>query len=146
MPTTTQVPVAPGLFTWPADEPPQLIGSKCGACGVVTFPAQSGCPRCTSDQMEETLLERRGTLWTWTTQGFLPKSPPYAGPETAEDFQGFAVGYVELPGQVRVEARLTESDPEKLKFGMEMELVIVPLKTDEDGNEIMMYAFRPVGD
>ena len=40
----TQVPVADNLFTWPADEP-QLIGSRCTACGIVTFPAQASCPR-----------------------------------------------------------------------------------------------------
>ena len=36
-----QVPVAEGVFSWPADEP-QLIGSRCSACGMVTFPAQDG--------------------------------------------------------------------------------------------------------
>ena len=56
--------------------------------------------------------------------GFPPKSPPYPG--TAGDFVPYGVGYVELPGQVRVEARLTESDPAKLRIGMEMELVLVP--------------------
>jgi uncharacterized OB-fold protein len=95
--------------------------------------------------MEQELLDRRGTLWTWTTQGFLPKSPPYAGPETPESFEPFGVGYVELAGQVKVEARLTESDPAKLRIGMAMEVVVVPLRTDADGNEIMMFAFRPVG-
>ena len=42
-----QVPVAEGIFTWPSDEP-QLIGSRCAACGIVTFPAQDSCPRCAS--------------------------------------------------------------------------------------------------
>ena len=63
------VPVADGLFTWPADAP-QLIGSKCGECGIVTFPRQDSCPRCASTAMAEHLLPRRGRLWAWTTQGF----------------------------------------------------------------------------
>jgi uncharacterized OB-fold protein len=138
-----QVPIAPGLFTWPAEEP-QLIGGKCNSCGVVTFPRQSGCPRCNSQDITDELLARRGTLWTWTIQGFLPKSPPYAGPETPETFQPYGVGYVELPGQVKVEARLTENDPEKLRIGMEMELVIIPFRTDEEGREVVTYAFAPV--
>ena len=54
------------------------------------------------------------------------------------------MGYVEIPGQVKVEARLTESDPEKLEIGMEMELTLVPLTTDDDGNEVVTFAFRPV--
>jgi uncharacterized OB-fold protein len=51
---------------------------------------------------------------------------------------------VELPGQLKVESRLTEADPEKLRIGMEMELVIVPLSKDSDGNEIVTFAFAPV--
>jgi hypothetical protein len=27
---------------------------------------------------------------------------------------------------------------------MEMELVVVPFRTDDDGNEVMTFAFRPV--
>jgi uncharacterized OB-fold protein len=142
-PMMAQVPVAEGIFTWPSDEP-QLIGSRCAACSIVTFPAQGSCPRCASTEMVEHLLARRGTLWAWTTQGFPPPSPPYAGPTGAE-FVPFGVGYVELPGEVRVETRLTESDPDVLVPGMEMELLVMPFRRDDDGNEVMTFAFRPVG-
>ena len=138
----TQVPVAEGVFTFPSDEP-QLIGSKCGACGIVTFPTQDSCPRCAATDMAEHLLARRGRLWAWTTQNFPPPSPPYTGP-TGKDFEPFAVGYVELPGEVKVETRLTETDPAALTHGMEMELVLVPFRTDTDGTEVVTFAFAPV--
>jgi uncharacterized protein len=138
-----RVPVAEGVFTWPSDEP-RLIGSRCGACGMVTFPVQDSCPRCGSTAMEDELLSRQGRLWAWTIQDFAPPTPPYLGP-TGEDFVPFAVGYVELPGEVKVESRLTENDPDVLTNGMEMELVIVPFRTDDDGNEVVTFAFRPVG-
>jgi uncharacterized OB-fold protein len=109
---------------------------------MVTFPTQGSCPRCAATAMEETLLERRGTLWAWTTQAF-PPPPPFAGP-TGNEFVPFGVGYVELPGEVKVESRLTECDPDILVNGIEMELVIVPLRTDDDGNEVVTFAFRPV--
>jgi uncharacterized OB-fold protein len=92
--------------------------------------------------MVEHLLARRGRLWAWTTQSFPPPSPPYTGP-TGESFVPFAVGYVELPGEVKVESRLTESDPDALVTGMEMELAIVPFRTADDGNEVMTFAFQP---
>lgn len=92
--------------------------------------------------MDEALLARHGSLWAWTIQGF-PPPWPYAGP-TGKDFVPFGVGYVELPGEVKVESRLTESDPDALENGMEMELVVVPLRTDDDGNEVVTFAFRPV--
>ena len=137
-----RVPVAERLFTWPS-ESPQLIGSRCGACGIVTFPSQDSCPRCASTDMREQLLARRGRLWAWTTQHFPPPSPPYSG-ATGDAFVPFGIGYVELPGEVKVEARLTEADPERLTEGMEMELVIVPFRTDDQGNEVVTFAFRPV--
>jgi uncharacterized OB-fold protein len=137
------VPIAEGLFTWPSDDP-QLIGSRCGACRIVTFPAQGSCPRCASTDMDEHLLARRGRLWAWTTQDFPPPSPPYAGP-TGADFVPFAVGYVELPGELKVESRLTGAEPADLVPGMEMELELVPFRTAENGDEVVTFAFRPVG-
>src|SRR5215472_5343556 len=73
-----QKALAPDISTWP-DDNPQLIGSRCGDCAAVTFPAQQRCPRCSGAAMTELLLPRRGTLVAWTTQGF-PSGPPYAGP------------------------------------------------------------------
>src|SRR3954471_4759812 len=125
-----QVPVADGVFTFPAAAP-QLIGSRCGSGAIVTFPVQDSCPRCASTEMAEHLLPRRGRLWAWTTQGFPPPSPPYAGP-SGKDFVPFGVGYVELPGEVKVETRLTTADPDVLRDGMEMELTLVPFRTDAD--------------
>lgn len=108
------------------------------------FPVQSSCPKCSGESTETVTLSRRGTLWTWTIQGFPPKAPPYAGDADPKTFRAFGVGYVELPGEVKVETRLTVADPEKLKIGMEMELVIIPLTIDADGNEVVTFAFAPV--
>jgi uncharacterized OB-fold protein len=137
-----RVPVAEGVFTWPSDEP-RLIGGRCAACAIVTFPAQDSCPRCASTEMAEHLLARHGRLWAWTTQEFPPPSPPYAGP-TGTDFVPYGVGYVELGGEVKVETRLTTT--EGLRIGMDMELVLVPFRTDADGNEVVTFAFRPAGE
>lgn len=134
--------IAPDISTWP-DEPPQLRGSRCGSCGATTFPVQARCPRCSGADMSELLLPRRGTLVAWTTQGFLP-GPPYAGRETAATFTPFGVGLVQLGDVVRVEGRLTESDPDHLRFGMDVEMTMVPLYTDDDGDEVLTFAFAPV--
>jgi uncharacterized protein len=136
-----QIAFAPDVFTWPSDDP-QLIGGRCAECSAITFPVQPGCPRCGSAEIGEHLLPQRGTLWTFTTQEFLPKEP-YATGETHETFRPFGVGMVDL-GEVRVEGRLTEADPSVLRIGMDVELEIVPFGTDDDGNEILTYAFRPV--
>ncbi len=139
---SSTAPIADGLFTWPAEEP-RLVGGECTACGTITFPWESGCPRCGAQPLEQRLLARRGRLWAWTTQEFPPPTPPYAG-ATGPDFEPFGVGYVELPNELRVETRLTERDPERLHVGMEMELAIVPFGTDAAGNKLVTFAFRPV--
>jgi uncharacterized protein len=136
-----QKALAPDISTWP-DDNPQLIGSRCGNCGATTFPAQQRCPKCSKGEMTEQVLPRRGTLVAWTTQGF-PPGPPYKGP-VGKDFVPFGVGLVQLDDVIRVEGRLTENDPAKLEFGMEVELTMVPFATDDDGNDIVTFAFQPV--
>jgi hypothetical protein len=49
-----------------------------------------------------------------------------------------------LPEGVRVITRLTESDPAALVEGQAMELRIVPLHRDEEGHDVVTYAFAPV--
>lgn len=139
--STSQRALAPEISTWPAEDP-QLIGSGCGTCGATVFPVQDHCPKCSSAEMSEVLLPRRGTVIAWTTQGF-PPGAPYAGP-TGKDFVPFGVGLVQLGDVIRVEGRLTENDPEKLTFGQEVELTMIPFTTDADGNEVVTFAFQPV--
>jgi uncharacterized OB-fold protein len=137
-----QVPIAEGLFTWPSDDP-RLIGSACEACDVVVFPAQRSCPGCNGDQVTERLLEPRGSLYTWTTQSFPPVAPPYLGDTGKDTFEPYGIGWVQVSDSLMIEARLTENDPEKLEFGMPVELVLIPLNTDDEGNDVMSFAFRP---
>jgi len=127
--------VAEGLFTWPSEEP-RLIASR--RDGVLSFPARP--------DEERVLLSARGTLWGFTTQQFRPPSPPYDGDDTAETFQPYALGYVELPGELLVQARFTESEPDRLRIGQEMELRIVPYTTRADGTEVLTFAFAPVNE
>ena len=139
-----QKAIDPTISTWP-QENPQLIGSACGACGATVFPRQLHCPKCSDTEMSDTLLPRRGTVIAWTTQGF-PPGAPYIGP-AGNEFVPFGVGLVQL-GDVRVEGRLTENDPEKLQFGMEVELTMIPLATDasdpDNPVDVVTFAFRPV--
>ncbi|MFA7555750.1 MAG: OB-fold domain-containing protein [Spongiibacteraceae bacterium] len=134
-----QIPIHEGLFTWP-DPEPQLLGSRCTQCGETTFPAQKDCRSCGGNDTTIVKLGNKGTLWTWTIQSFLPKAPYNSG-ETAETFVPYGVGYVEMPGGVRVEARLKPNRAEDLKIGMPMQLEIEPFRTDDQGNDIMTFYF-----
>ena len=66
-------------------------------------------------------------------------SPPgYAGEVP------YGIGVVELPEGIRVIGRLTESNPAALDVDQEMELEVVPLCSDDEGNDVVTYAFSAV--
>ncbi len=139
----TTRPIADGLFSWP--DTPRLLGGTCATCATTTFPRQASCPRCTGTDVAEVRLAERGPLWTWTIQGFEPKTPYLA--EGA--FEPYGVGYVELAVEgdagtpVLVEGRLTEAQRDRLSIGAEMDVVFVPFRHDPDGNELVTFAFQP---
>jgi len=136
------VPIAEELLTWPDGEP-ALLGGRCPSCTAVTFPLRSGCPRCGATGLERYPLSRAGALWTWTSQGFLPKAP-FTGQFVSEDaFEPWFVGVIELPGELRVESILTGCTQDTLRIGMPMQLVTMPFRTDDSGNEVVTFAFAP---
>ena len=137
-----EVPIAEGLFTWPSSQP-HLLGGRCAACEAVTFPMQTGCPKCAATEMKGVELSSTGTVWTWTTQEFLPPTPPYTGPETKDNFVPYYVGYVELEGDLRVESRFIGFDDEPPHIGQSVETVLVPFRKDSEGSIVMTYAFAP---
>ena len=139
---SNKVPIAEGLFTWPSAKP-ALLGSRCKNCGIVAFPVAESCMACSGQDVAIEELPGKGTLWTWTVQQFMPK-PPYHSNETAKTFRPNGVGYLELTGGVRVEGRLTENDPEKLSIGMEMEVVFEPYRTEDNGDEVISFFFKPL--
>ncbi|MFT4520124.1 MAG: putative OB-fold protein [Halioglobus sp.] len=138
---SNQVPIAEGLFSWPSANP-ALLCSRCQDCGVASFPAAEFCLACSGQSVAVEELPSRGTLWTWTVQQFMPKTPYNSG-ETAETFKPYGVGYLELPGGLRVEGRLTENNPEKLHIGMEMDVVFAPYRTEDNGDEVINFFFKP---
>jgi uncharacterized OB-fold protein len=129
--------LAEGLFE--PGPPPRLIGGRRHSDGRIVFPMPSG-PE--ADLHDPTALSHEGALWSFTVQRFRPKTPPYAGADEAA-FMPYAVGYVELAGQVIVETRLSTADPQALKIGEPMRLVLEPFATADRG-EVLSYAFAPV--
>ena len=129
------VMVREGLFT--DGDPPALLASRCGSCASVLFPRADACTYCASGGPEPLELTGPGTLWAWTAVTAPP--PGYEGEVP------FGMGVVELPEGVRVITRLTESDPGALEAGQPMELRIVALHRDTEGQDVVTYAFAPVG-
>ncbi len=90
---------------------------------------------CFSEEMEEISLSKKGKIYSFTvvrhaTPGFKGTVP-------------YAVGAVELPEGIVILSPLTGSDFDKLRVGMNVQLVFEKLYEDESGNEVVSYKFRP---
>lgn len=137
-----QVPIEEGYFTIPAKagESPKLLGSRCMTCGEHFFPRRLVCarPDCLGRELENVELSTRGTLYTHT-HVFVPM---FGAQRT--DLNEYDVGQVDLPEGVRVQTTLV-GDRAQIKVGAEMEIVLEKLREDEQGNDVVIYRFRPVG-
>lgn len=131
-------PIAPDLFEVEGDQV-RLIGGRRKSDGRVVFPLPGGPEAALYEPLK---LAAEGTLWSFTVQRFRPKSPPYAGADDERSFKPYALGYVELPGQVIVESRIDVDDPGKLKIGMRMKAGVQEFKR-AGAEPASIYVFRP---
>lgn len=137
--TPRQIPIEPGFFTIPRDagEPPRLLGSCCTDCGEYFFPRRVVCARCLGQSLSDTTLGPRGTLYTYTYVHV-----PLFG-SLRSNVEGYGVGQIDLPEGPRVQAVLS-GGPGDFRIGMPMELELELLRVTKDGDEVMIFRFRPV--
>lgn len=134
-----RVPIEEGFFRIPDDpgEPPRLLGSRCPSCGEVFFPRRMVCAKCLHEGTDDVELSTRGTLWTWTYSHV-----PMFGKVDAS-VPGYGVGQIDLPEGPRVQSILL-GGPGDFEIGMEMEIDLEVLRENADGDEVVIYRFRPV--
>ena len=133
-----RVAIEDGYFTIPDDpaETPRLLGSRCPACGEHFFPRRFVCARCLHEGCDDVLLGPTGRLHTWT----YVHVPLFAKRDASVGSYG--VGQVDLPEGPRVQAILV-GGPDDFRVGMELQLDLETLRTDDDGNETVIFRFGP---
>ena len=133
-----RVPIEAGYFRIPDDPgaPPVLLGSRCPSCGEVFFPRRMVCAQCLHEGTDDVDLSTQGRLWTWTYCHV-----PLFGKKDA-DVPGYGVGQVDLPEGPRIQAILM-GDAEEFEIGMELETDLETLRTNADGDDVVIYRFRP---
>lgn len=132
----TALPIAPDYFAV-TDEGPRLLGSRCQACGEHFYPRRLVCAKCLNVGTDDVVLSARGTLWTYT----YVHVPLFAKADGSVDSYG--VGQVDLPEGPRVQAILV-GGPDDFEIGMELEIDAEVLRQDKDGNDVVIYRFKPV--
>ncbi len=139
------------VVNWFKDDPqdPRLIGKQCKNCGTYYFPAVKFCrnPKCMSDELVDVELSNKGKLWSHSTNFYQPPEPFVAEPflDSEGNFKGYTVCIVTLEKeQMSIAGQLASGyTHEQIKTGMDMELVIEPLWTDEEG-EHTEWKWKPV--
>ena len=136
-----KVPELPDLFDW-TQEGVRLQSAKCNSCGTYFFPAShhQHRPGCSREGVENVFLSKRGKLATYTVQYYMCP-PPF---KTAGDITPYGVGMVEFPEGISVAGIIAESDLNALKIGLDMETTTYTLYKDEQGNDVVTWAFKVV--
>lgn len=122
----------------PEDGDPYLEGHKCDACGATFLGARTTCSKCGArDQISVVKLPNNGTLYSYSI--------------VHRSFPGIDVPYVsavvDLEDGTAIKGNLinVEPDPEKIDFGMPVEVVFDDAlgRKDKDGNSYLSYFFQP---
>jgi hypothetical protein len=109
----------------------QLVGQRCAECGTYVFPPTATfCrnPACNSDDLRETSLSTRGTLWSYTVNHYAPPPPAV----TTDPFEPYGVAAVELAAEKMIVLGQISGSTDGLQIGDAMELVVEPLAGTDD--------------
>ena len=132
------IPFKQGVMHLSTSSPDEnyLIGGKCRSCGAVAFPKRVVCHKCRKDTIEEMPLGKRGKLASFVVARAVPEGfkPP------------MMLGYIDMPEGLRLLSMITgcKASYDALELGQEMGLVFEPIRTDEDGNQVMAFKFKPI--
>ncbi len=137
------VPVLEGWFT--LGDKPNLIGTKCAACGTYYFPKlETFCrnPDCDSSQFETVELSRTGKLWSFTNACYAPPEPFVK----QEPYEPFAIAAVELDREKMVVLGpvVDGVGVDQLRAGLEMELVLETIADATVAEGKLSWKWKPV--
>lgn len=117
---------------------PYLEGHKCQACGSIFVGEREVCSKCGArGQIKAVRLSNQGTLYVYS---IVHRSFP--GIETP-----YVSAIVDLEGGGTVKGNLIgiDPDPQKIEFGMPIEVVYKDAlgRKDREGNSYISYFFQP---
>lgn len=132
------LPIVPFLKI-PDNGDPYLEGHRCSSCNAIFLGERETCSSCgKSGLLEAMKLSNQGELYVYSIvfRSFPGIDVPYVS----------AIVDLEGGGTVKGNLEVADFDPEKIPMGMPVEVVYktAPRK-DSEGNEYLMYGFRPRG-
>jgi uncharacterized OB-fold protein len=108
-----------------------LTGMACQECGTKAFPQREICSACASDKVAPVELAARGKLYSFSEVHVAPKGFPVP----------YVIGYVDLDDGVRLLGQV-DGRASDLELDQSVEVVEGPIRTRNDGRQVISYRFR----
>ncbi|MCX5824415.1 MAG: OB-fold domain-containing protein [Deltaproteobacteria bacterium] len=139
-PEGKMIPALPDLFVWNEDQV-QLMSAHCQSCDTYFFPAfhEQHRPGCSRQGVQKVLLNKNGILKSYTIQHYMPPLPF----KTEGNITPYIIGLVEFPEGIQIAGIVKECPFHALKIGLSMEVVTFTLYRNEQGQEVVTWAFQP---
>ncbi len=112
-----------------------LLGRKCRNCGETFFGQPRFCLKCTSADLAPVDLGREGEITTYT---IVRQAPP--------GWQGdvpYLLATAKVAEGPSITSEVVDCAEDRLKVDMSVELTMRVGGTDKEGNEIVVYKWRP---
>ena len=116
---------------WEAAKQHKLVLKRCKDCGHIDHPPYLYCTNCQSDNSEWVAAQGKAKLYAYAINEYMVPFPFW-------DDMPYVVAMVDLPEGVRMISNLVECDQDKLKNGMELEVVF-----DDVSPEFTLPKWRP---
>lgn len=116
---------------WDGVKEKKLELQRCKQCGTYLHPPRPMCGNCQSMEFEWVPASGKGTVYSHATyrQG---DNPAFEAP--------YAVVLVELEEGVRMVSNMTDCEPENIKIGMPVEMVL-----EEIAEDLILPKFKKAG-
>lgn len=111
----------------------RMVASRCEKCGTVTYPMSEICHQCWSSSFSHVHLPTKGRLYSFSIVHIAPR--PWHTP--------YALGYVDLPDNVRVLSHIKADNLADIAIDMPVELALGEVG-EQDGKPIESFVFRAV--
>ena len=111
----------------------RLIGSRCKECKSEFFPPVYSCRKCSSTDISDEEMPRRGKILTYTVQ--------YESLSGFEDQEPLVLGIVELSNGVKVLGQIVDTPVDQLKIGTTVKAVFRKVQAGQDSGQIF-YGYK----
>jgi uncharacterized OB-fold protein len=114
----------------------RLQGTQCRDCAELSFPPVLICPSCRSRELIPHTFSGKGKIYSYSTV--------YNPLSQFTEFVPYIVALIDLEEGVRITSQLTDVNPNEVKVGMQVEMVIRKIsEQSERGAIVYGYKFRP---